>query len=68
MENLRKLRRKEGLTQKELAEKLNMSRASIAYYEIGRRSPDINRAKKLADYFGVSVDYIAYGEGKEGVQ
>lgn len=55
---LSKLRRDSGLTQNELSKRLNISRATYAQYEIGRREPDIETIQKLASFFNVSIDYI----------
>lgn len=57
-ERLRQLREEKGLTQQELAEKLNIGRASISNYELGTRTPDIEVLNKLADFFGVTTDYL----------
>ncbi|QXE19500.1 helix-turn-helix domain-containing protein [Clostridium sp. 001] len=56
--NLKKLRSERGLTQIELSKNLNINRATYAHYETGRREPDIETLKLLADYFNVSVDYL----------
>lgn len=56
--NLKKLRLEKGLTQIELSKNLNINRATYAHYETGRREPDIETLKLLADYFNVSVDYL----------
>ncbi|MEW6065605.1 MAG: S24 family peptidase [Bacillota bacterium] len=52
------LRNGAGLTQDELSSKLNISRGTYAHYEIGKRNPDYETLKRLADYFGVTVDYL----------
>ena len=62
MVNLAKLRKENDLTQKELAEKNNISKSSIAMYESGKRVPSLKKAKLLADFFDVSIDYICYGQ------
>lgn len=55
---LKKLRESEGLLQKELADKLNISTSTIGMYEQGRRDPDYTTLKKIANYFNVSIDYL----------
>lgn len=55
---LRKLRNEEILTQRELAELMNLSGATIAMYETGKRSPDRETIIRLAKMFQVSVDYL----------
>lgn len=52
------LRKKRGLTQRQLADKLQVSHGRISLYETGDRSPDPEMLKKLADFFGCSVDYL----------
>lgn len=58
-ERLRQLREERGLSQEELAEKLNINRSSITHYESGgKRIPRHERLNAIADFFGVSVDYL----------
>lgn len=56
--NLIRLRLAAGLTQAELGEKLNYSDKSVSKWERGEAVPDIFVMKKIADLYGVSVDYI----------
>jgi len=58
MHRIRELRNAKNLTQEELGKILNVSARSIGFYESGDRDPDTNSLNKLADYFGVTVDYI----------
>lgn len=55
---LKMLRLQHGLTQQELAEKLGISAVTISGYELGRREPSIEILERIADCFGVSVDYL----------
>lgn len=55
---IRELRKKRGLTQKQLAQKLNVSEQAIAGYEQNARRPNPDMLKDLANFFGVSVDYL----------
>lgn len=57
-ENLRKLREERQLTQSQLGQEIGKSNTTIAILESGERLPKIDDAKKLADYFGVSVGYL----------
>lgn len=50
-----------GLSQKEAAEKLEISRSTLQYYEAGIRVPDILTARKIGDVYGFPVDYIFFG-------
>lgn len=47
-----------NISQGEFAKKMNCSRQSINFYILGRRSPDIVLAAKMAKYLGVSCDYL----------
>lgn len=56
---LKKLREEVGLSQEELAEKLNIPRSSVSHYEGEHaRLPRQKRLNEIADFFGVSVDYL----------
>lgn len=57
-ENIKNLRIKNNLTQKELAEKLNLSRPTIGRYESDERFPDKETIIDLAELFDVSIDEI----------
>lgn len=53
------LRVKNGYSQKELANAIDgISFSSLAHYESGRRYPTRKVQKKLADFFGVDIDYL----------
>ena len=56
-EKIRKLRKAAGLSQRQLAENLGISIKSIQRYE-KNENPDSVGLEKLADYFGVSSDYL----------
>ncbi len=55
---LRELRTARHLSQLKLAMDLNMNQNSISRYERGEREADYETLIKLAEYFGVSVDYL----------
>lgn len=55
-DELKRLRKEKGLTQVELAERLNLSQATIASWESGLRRPDLDFLPTIADFYGVSVD------------
>lgn len=55
---LKELRLQNKLTQQELGEIVHVSKVSISGYERGDRSPDRDTLTALADYFGVSIDYL----------
>lgn len=50
-------RKRNGWSQEELAEKLNVSRQSVSKWEGAQSIPDINRILQMAELFGVSTDY-----------
>lgn len=56
------LRKKNGWSQEELAEKLGVSRQSISKWEGAQSIPDMNRIVKLSEVFGVSTDYLLKDE------
>ena len=55
---LKQLRSETGLNQKELADKIDISRSSIAMYETDQRTPDYETINALSDFFKVSADYL----------
>ena len=52
------LRKQNGWSQEELAEKLGVSRQSISKWEGAQSMPDMNRILKMSEIFGVSTDYL----------
>ena len=52
------VRKKQNLSQYALADRLGFSRGQIANYEQGKRQPDYETLIKIADFFGVSTDYL----------
>ena len=57
-EKLYNLRRKQGLSQEALAEKLDCSRQVISKWENGTTTPDAEMLQKYSDLFYVSIDYL----------
>lgn len=57
-EILQELRKDRGLTQAELAERLSISPLTISSYECGRSTPDDATKVRIAQIFGVSLDYF----------
>jgi transcriptional regulator with XRE-family HTH domain len=55
---LKKYRRKAGLTQQELADETGIDRATIVRYENGSRTPPLENLKILAKYFDISIDKL----------
>ncbi len=57
-ENIASLRRDSGMTQADLAEKLNYSDKAVSKWERGESVPDIGVLRDIATLFGVKVDYL----------
>lgn len=55
---LKKLREERGLSQKEIAKKIGVSRETISAYETGRAKPSLDVALKLAKILKVSVEEL----------
>ncbi len=55
---LKELREEKELTQAGLGDKLNISRNTIASWEAGRRTPELETAKQIADFFDCTLDYL----------
>lgn len=63
---LKELRKRQGLTQQEMADALNMSRENYNRYETGKRSPSLEVLIEIADHFSVSLDYLVGRTSTEG--
>ncbi|MFQ6367189.1 helix-turn-helix domain-containing protein [Lactococcus lactis] len=63
-EQLKTLRKINGLTQKELAEKLKIKQNSYSDWENGKSEPNIEMLVRISDYFDVSLDYLMGGKMK----
>ena len=64
-DNLISLRKINHLSQEELAEKLNISRQTLSKYETGESLPDIEKCKRMAEIFGVSLDDLVNYESAD---
>lgn len=56
--NILMLRKKQGLSQEQLAEKMGVTRQTISNWELEESSPDIKQAKELSKIFNVSLDQL----------
>lgn len=65
--NLSSLRRREGLTQEALGEKIGVTNKTVSRWENGNNLPDIEMLQVLGDIFHVSVDQLISG-GEQAVQ
>ena len=59
------LRKKSGLSQEELAEKVGVARQTISKWELGETSPDLKQSKELSKIFNVSLDELANNDIKD---
>ena len=55
------LRKASGMSQSQLAEKLNIGPSAVGMYEQGRRTPAVDILIEMANLFGVSLDYLVTG-------
>ena len=55
---LKELRKAKGLTQEQLAEKLNVSSRTVSRWETGSNMPDIGMLVEIADFYDVSIDFL----------
>jgi len=61
-EKLVHLRKKNNMTQEELAEKMNISKQAISKWEAQGKIPRTENLKRLSEIFQVSLDYLMQGE------
>lgn len=66
-DNLVMLRKLNGYSQEQIAEKIDISRQAYAKWESGATVPDIDKAARLAQVYGVTVDSLLKTEKTEGV-
>ena len=55
---IKELRKKHGMTQRQLADLLYIDCSTVTKWETGKANPDFEKQKKLASLFNVSVDYL----------
>lgn len=59
---LYQLRKQKGLSQEELASRLNVSRQTVSKWEIGDSTPDMEKLVAMSELFDVSLDYLMLGK------
>jgi len=64
IERLKELRKQSGLTQKQVAEHLDITQSAYAQWETGKLNPKKETIQKFADLFNVSYDYLWHGTGE----
>lgn len=63
-ENIQRLRKERNVTQEILASALEISVQAVSKWETGASLPDIMQLPRIAKFFGVTIDYLFYNEGK----
>lgn len=64
-ERIRALRKEQGMTQEELAQRLSVSRQTVSKWEGDLTQPDLERVIDLGKLFGVTADYLLTGDGEQ---
>lgn len=64
-EKLYNLRKQKGLSQEELAYRLNVSRQTVSKWETGDCVPDMEKLIAISEFFGLSLDELALDKEKE---
>jgi transcriptional regulator with XRE-family HTH domain len=59
------LRKRQGLSQQDLAERVGLTKSAISMYEQGARKPSYEMLEALADYFNVDIDFLT---GRDATQ
>lgn len=62
VEKIIKLRKENGMTQEDLAERLNVSRQAVSRWETGTAMPDAMNILALSKLFGVTTDYLLHDD------
>lgn len=57
-ENLKLAREQKGLSQKDVSEKIGVAKSTYSLYESGKREPNVQTIKKIADILDVSADEL----------
>lgn len=66
-ENLRKLRKKENLSQLKLAQMLNLADTSISAYELNKNEPTIDTLKNMSKLFKISIDDLVSNDFERNI-
>lgn len=65
-EIFQKLMRDRGLTHKEISQATGIAQGTLTDWKMGRYTPKVDKLQKLADFFGVTLEYIQTGKMTEG--
>ena len=66
-ERLRALRAERHETQKQVGEAVGLNERHYQFFELGKHLPSLENAWKLADHFGVSIDYLVGRSNERGI-
>lgn len=64
---IKELRKEKGMTQTQLAEKLNMTKSIVSAYETDVKSPSYNSLIKISEIFNVTTDYLLGTENRKSI-
>lgn len=64
-QNIYRLRSRLGLSQSELADRLDVSRQSVSKWELGSSTPELDKLIAMSELFGVTLDALVHGEEPE---
>ena len=64
-QHILKLRKKQGLSQEQLGEKVNVTRQTISNWELDETTPNSEQLKSLSQVFNISIDELLDNETKE---
>lgn len=59
---IKELRLEEGISQRELGNRLNVCNQTVSFWESGQREPDLDTLIKIAKYFQVTTDFLLGNE------
>ncbi|MBR4627494.1 MAG: helix-turn-helix transcriptional regulator [Ruminococcus sp.] len=62
---LYELRKQKGLSQEELANRLNVSRQTVSKWEVGDSTPDMEKLAAISELFGISLDELVLDKKPE---
>ena len=66
--HIRSLRKRAGLTQEELAQRLYVTRQTVSLWELGKTRPDVETLQAIADCLGVDLLQVLYGPEQTAAQ
>ena len=57
-EKLINLRKEKGISQEEFGNIIDVSRQSVSKWELGQTKPDVDKIKKICEFYNISFDYL----------